>query len=122
MGAGYHKLAWNYALGNRSSPSRKGLRTFSGVDREIPTLSSEIQFHGHRRIRRQREGFKYVLVSLAVASKTYQPRSDPPQSGERGESVNRDNGISLSYDIMKTDLIFFIGNVGNSLGHAVSLR
>ena len=38
------------------------------------------------------------------------------------ESVNRDNGISLSYDIMKTDLIFFRGNVGNSLGHAVSLR
>ena len=50
------------------------------------------------------------LVNLAVASKTYQPRSDPPQSSERGESVNRDNRISLS---VKTDLIFsFRGNVG----------
>ena len=55
-------------------------------------------------------------------SKTYQPRSNPPHSGERGESVNRDNGISLSDDSVKTDLIFFRGNVGNSLGHTVSLR
>ena len=53
------------------------------------------------------------LVNMAVASKTYQPRSDPPQSGERGESVNRDNRISLSDDSVKTDLIlFFRGNVG----------
>ena len=43
--AGYHKLAWNSALGNR---------------REMLTLSSEIQFHGQRAIQRQREGFKYM--------------------------------------------------------------
>ena len=43
--AGYHKPAWNSALGNRH---------------EMPTLSSEIQFHGQRAIQHQREGFKYM--------------------------------------------------------------
>ena len=38
------------------------------------------------------------LVSLAGASKTYQPRSDTPQLGE-------DNRISLSDNSVKTDII-----------------
>ena len=59
---------------------------------------------------------------MSSLSRTYQPHSDHPQSGERGESVNRDNRISLSDDSVKTDLIFFRGNVENSLGHAVSLN
>ena len=91
----------------------------------MPTLSSEIQFHGQRAIQRQQEGFKYMSSLSSEPGKTYQPRSDPPQSGERGESVNRDNSISLSDDSVKTDIIFFFrGNVGcqNSLGNAASLR
>ena len=82
------------------------------------TLSSEIQFHGQRAIQHQREGFKYMssLSSEPGSLRTKcinHARSDPPQSGERGESVNRDNRISLSDDSAKTDLIFFFrGNVG----------
>ena len=79
----------------------------------MPTLSSEMvkeQFSDSERASSTCQAF---LVSLAVVSKTYQPRSDPPQLSERGESVNRDYRISLSDDSVKTDLIFFFrGNVG----------